>query len=139
MKPKPKTAPKKPYKRHVKITDEQFAKAYIDNGRNGTRAIQSLDPEISPPTANVKAARLLVKDSVKSLIIDLDKEMEVGAKEGIIRARQLINSSNEKVATTNIWKLIEHVKGTPVQRQIVKSTRLNISLGDLTDTNKDIH
>lgn len=61
---------KTPSKTKVKIPPEQFAKELISNGRNGTKAVQKLNPNLSYEVAAVHSSRMLKKAKVKALLED---------------------------------------------------------------------
>ena len=48
-------------RKYVKIKPEAFVKEYTKNGRNGTKAIQELDPQASEASAGQQAYRMLNK------------------------------------------------------------------------------
>lgn len=110
-----------------------FVDAYIRHGRNATKAVQDLQAGtgIKPNSAGEKGYRLLKNSDVQLLLKKLDDEIKVGAVRGVERARQLIESDNEVVASKNSWKFIEHAKGLPTSRTESKVALISISLGKL--------
>lgn len=58
------------------IPDKEFAKAYVKEGNNATRAVQSLDPQPAE-TAKVKGSRLLTKPNVQNEIQKLLNKLEI--------------------------------------------------------------
>lgn len=117
-----------------RIKPEEFVAEYMKNGKNGTKAVKTLQPNLTQYSSENKASRLLNNAQVKLLLDKIEDKLTLGAFKGVNRAINLVESDNEQVATTNIWKLIEHTRGTAVQRSEAKATtiNLNLSLSDLT-------
>lgn len=119
-----------------RISPEEFVAEYFKTDKNGALAVRRIQPELTELSARNKASRLLTNAHVKLLIDDIEDTLKIGAIKGVTKAVQLIESKNEQVATTNIWKLIEHVRGTAIQRQQVHSTSVNLNL-DLTKVTEE--
>lgn len=123
-------------KQTKRLTPEEFVAEYFKQGKNATGAIKQLDPELTQYSAENKASRMLNNAQVKLLIDNIEDTLKIGAIKGVTRAVQLVESDNESVATTNIWKLIEHVRGTAVQRQQIQQTTVTLGL-DLSQAVED--
>lgn len=99
-----------------KIFTEEYART-----DNGTQAAMKAFPNIKKTTAAVKASELLRNPNVVNHIEYQKNKLEKLASKAVNRVEELIQSDNEMVATTNIWKTIEQVQGKAVQ----KSTNIN--------------
>jgi hypothetical protein len=81
----------------------------------------------SPATARANASKLLASTNNQ---IYLQKHISK-AKRKIVK---LVDSKSDKIALQASESILDRELGKPVQRQEVKSTRITISLGSLTDT-----
>lgn len=124
--PSKKTTSKDGKKRYYKTATltpakKTFSKVYAETD-NATKAVKIAYPDISSDAvARVKGHRLLTNDNVVSEIEYQKNKLEKLASKAVNRVEELIQSDNEMIATTNIWKTIEQVQGKAVQ----KSTSVN--------------
>lgn len=75
--------------------------------------------------AGVKANRMLQKPDIQAKI---NQKLEKMAPKALKRAQELISSDNEAVATANIWKTVEHIRGKPIARNI--NSNINMTVED---------
>ena len=125
---------KKLYKtRELTPAKKKFTEVYAETD-NGTLAAQTAFPHLTKGSASVKATRLLNNDIVVNHIEYQKNKLEKLASKAVNRVEELIQSDNEMVATTNIWKTIEQVQGKAVQ----KSTNINYNFTQhATDKGKE--
>lgn len=93
-----------------------FAEVYAHT-KSPNKAMLAAQPDLITHKryAAVKAQRMLKKSDVQEKI---QQNLEKMAKKASKRIDELITSENEQIATTNAWKVIEHVRGTPTHRSI---------------------
>ena len=67
-------------KRARELLEKQFAREFVSNGLNGTKAYKAIKAVKNDKVASVQASRLLSKDNVKKSIVDLlpDDSVETG-------------------------------------------------------------
>lgn len=104
--------------------DEIFAEVFALT-KSPSKAMLASEPALAdrPNYAKVKAQRMMKKPDIKDKI---DKKLQQMSKLAIEQLPKLITSDNETIATTNVWKTIEHNIGTPVKRNINMNANLNI-------------
>lgn len=84
-KAKPKSQVKKklsPAAQKLKPTELAFAKEYAANGRNGTKALLAVRPELTPKRARVKASSMI---STNPDIVEVVQEEEISLKEALLQ------------------------------------------------------
>lgn len=74
------------------------------------------------------ANRLLKNVEVSSEIEYQKGKLEKLASRAVDKVEQLINSDNEQVATTNVWKTIEQVQGKATQKVVTENSSVVINL-----------
>jgi hypothetical protein len=112
-----------PYRRVTPAVIAKFQKALAEEG-NGGAAIRILEPD--EPDEYRRA--WLVSKKAKELDAGeyIDVQMQQGGIEAVERVRELVHSSDEKIATKNSHFLIDHVRGKALQRSETKHLNLNI-------------
>lgn len=65
--------------------------------------------------AKVKAQRMLKRTDVQEKI---QKQLENMRAASLKNIKNTLTSDNEQLANSNAWKVIEHLRGTPVKRNI---------------------
>lgn len=73
--------------------------------------------------AKVKAQRMLKKTDVQEKI---QKSLENMRNPALKNIKETLTSDNEQLANNNAWRVIEHLRGTPVKRSITMNTKANI-------------
>lgn len=73
--------------------------------------------------AKVKAQRMLKKSDVQEKIQKNLESMRLAAQKNI---RKTLTSDNEQLANNNAWRVIEHLRGTPVKRSITTHNKANV-------------
>lgn len=106
----------------MKDNSDIFAEVYAAT-KKPSQAIIAAYPHLkdNPEYAKVKAQRELKKPEVR---VKIDKKLKQMSNKALKQIDRMITSDNEQIATTNAWKTIEHVTGTPVRR----NENLNINL-----------
>lgn len=61
---------------HDDLKKEAFAQAYIDNAMNGTKAMLSVSPHLTPKSAATAASRMLKDDDVQERIKALTRSVQ---------------------------------------------------------------
>lgn len=112
------------YNKKDKADEQVFAEVYAAT-QSPTQAMLAAQPNLitRKKYASVKADRLLKKTDVQTKIQKKLETMSVNASK---RIKELIDSNNESIATTNAWKVIEHVRGTPTHRSINLNASVSI-------------
>lgn len=112
------------YNHLTKEQSETFTDARAA-GMSPARSMIAAQPELvlKKNYANVKARRLLARTDVQDKI---QEKLEKMSKSATKRIDTLIQSDNEQIATTNAWKVIEHVRGTPTHRNINLNASVSI-------------
>jgi hypothetical protein len=105
--------------KHTTLSESQLDK-FADvqaHTKSPMKAMIAAQPELilNKNYANVKGRRLVTKPDVKARI---DKKLQKMASKATKRIDSLIQSDDERIATTNAWKVIEHNVGTPISRSI---------------------
>lgn len=128
--PRPSKPGSKQYQKTSNLTPakKKFAQVYATTD-NATQAILEAFPEIKDRrVAAVKGHRLLRNDNVKKQIEWQKGKLEQLATEAVSRVGELVHSPNEKIATTNAWKIIEQVHGKSVQKTENTSKTVEVKL-----------
>lgn len=120
------TVRKKPIKTSVLTpANKKFSEVYAQTN-NGAKAVTVAFPELKDSSVqykSLKAQRLMKNDEVVNHIEYQKNKLERLATKAVKKVEQLIDSDNEQIATTNVWKTIEQVQGKAVQ----KSTSVNFN------------
>lgn len=113
--------------RTSKVKPMEFAKAYVENGENATKAFEltrGAKGDISESYRKYGGAYMMAKPEVQDAIALVKTELESLALGAVKKVGDLVNSENEVVAGQNARFIIEHVKGKPVTQNV--STNINI-------------
>lgn len=105
--------------------DEEFARV-LALTKKPSEAIKAAEPNLykkNPNSARVKATRLQKRPEIQDKI---QKNLEKLSKKSLKRIDEMLTSDNESIATTNAWKVIEHVRGTPTQRRVNLNASVSI-------------
>jgi len=113
--------------------NKKFVDVYAKTN-NGTKAALEAFPHLTKGSAGVKANRMLNNDKIVNHIEYQRNKLEQLATKAVQRVESLIQSDNEMVASTNVWKTIEQVQGKAMQ----KSTNVNVNFtGHVNDKGSD--
>lgn len=61
---------------HEDLKKEAFAQAYVDNAMNGTKAMQTVSPHLTPKSAATAASRMLKDEGVQERIKGLTRSVQ---------------------------------------------------------------
>lgn len=115
---------------------QKFAHVYAKTD-NATEAVRQAYPKLmsnsSEKYLTLKGHRLIANDNVSVEIEYQKNKLERLASKAVNRVEKLIDSADEKVATTNAWKTIEQVQGTATRRIEATTTGVTLNL-DLTSS-----
>ena len=114
---------KRPYKKITHATVARHVAQAVISG-NGTRAVETLEPEYIAP--DKRAQRIVAKSRDVNVAEYIDNSLEQIGSEAIDRVGELVHSEDERIATKNAHFVIEHIRGKAVQRNISASVKLNI-------------
>ena len=113
------------YKSTTKHVDkEKFAEVYAHT-KSAQKAMIAAEPNLITKKnyANVKGHRMLAKADIQTKI---QKNLEKMSKPATKRIAELIQSDDESIATANSWKVIEHIRGKPLARNVNLNATLTI-------------
>ncbi|RTL04845.1 hypothetical protein EKK58_09480 [Candidatus Dependentiae bacterium] len=114
---------RKPYKR---ITAETIAKhkaAVLIEG-NGTRAVELLEPEYSSPKD--RAHKIAKKGNHQNINDYIENSLQQIGEHAIQRVSDMVQSTDERIATKNSHYVIDHIRGKAVQRTDNRNLNINI-------------
>lgn len=94
---------------------------------NGTRAVALLEPDSKRP--DVRAVEIQAKASEVSDIDYVGNRLQQIAVTAVERVNDMVNSTDEQVATRNAHFVIDHAVGKAVQRN--ENTNLNVNIENL--------
>lgn len=80
-------------------------------------AIIAIEPELAnkPAYAANKGLRMMRRSDVQEKI---QKKLEIMQPKALKRIKELVMSDDEAIATANSWKVVEHLRGKPVGRNL---------------------
>lgn len=95
---------------------------------NATAALKSLEGTESRTERAIqeRAHRIVKKREGNNVSVYIENQLEQIGSEAIDRVGELVQSSDERIATKNAHFVIEHIRGKAVQRNISVSAKLNI-------------
>lgn len=105
------------YKSTKKNVDkDKFAEVYAHT-KSAQKAMIAAQPELvtNKNYANVKGHRMIKKPDIQQKI---QKNLEKMSKPAMAKVQELIQSDDEAIASQNAWKVIEHIRGKPLARQV---------------------
>lgn len=107
-----------------RIHDETFIEAVVRTG-SPKAAIIAAEPELAlkPAYAANKGYRMMKRKDVQEKI---QKKLETMQPKAMKRINELVMSDDEGIATANAWKIVEHLRGKPVARNVNVSAKANI-------------
>jgi len=90
-----------------------------------SKAMIAAEPALAEnkPYAKVKAQRMLKRTDVQEKIQNSLENMRPAALKNIKRT---LTSDNAQLANNNAWKIVEHLRGTPVKRSISMNRKARI-------------
>jgi len=90
-----------------------------------SKAMIAAEPALAEnkPYAKVKAQRMLKRTDVQEKIQNSLENMRPAALKNIKRT---LTSDNAQLANNNAWKIVEHLRGTPVKRSISMNSKASI-------------
>lgn len=111
---------------------KRFAIEYAKTD-NATKAVQIAfkDNKYSPEVARVKGSRLLTNDNVSTEIAIQKAKLEKLSQKAIYKIDQLLDSDNEKIASSNAQFVINKVHPTITKTE---NTNLNINIEQLLNS-----
>jgi hypothetical protein len=114
---------KRVYRRVTPATVARFNAAVIAHG-NGTAAVRETEPD------EIDSSRRAWLIANKSKELDageyIDHQLQRIGVESVERVKELVQSSDERIATKNAHFVIDHVRGKALQRSESKHLNLNI-------------
>lgn len=104
--------------------DQRFVDAMLETN-SPQAAMIAAEPALADNKAyaKVKAQRMLKKTDVQQKI---QKSLENMRNPALKNIKETLTSDNEQLANSNAWKVIEHLRGTPVKRSISLHDKANI-------------
>lgn len=107
-----------------KPNNQVFAEVYAAT-KQPLKAMLAAQPDLitNKNYAAVKAQRTLQKKDVQTKI---QENLEKMSKKANKRIDELIMSKDEGIATQNSWKVIEHLRGKPVARNVNLNASMSI-------------
>lgn len=104
--------------------DQIFAEVYTATN-SPSQAMIAAEPALRdrPAYAAVKANRTLKRSDVQEKI---QKKLESMQKSALQNIKQTLMSDNEQLANANAWRIVEHIRGTPVKRSIALHDKASI-------------
>jgi len=115
---------------------QKFAQEFAKTD-NATLAVKRAYPELAKAVEaegrvdtvlRVKANRLLTNENVQQAIVSQKNKLATIANRAVQRVEQLVESDNEKIATANVWQVIDHVHGKAVQQIETSSTAITLNI-----------
>jgi len=101
---------------------EIFAEVYAKTN-SPSKAMLTIEPGLKPNYASVKAQRMLKKTDVQGKIqLNLEKMHKTALK----TIDKMLVSDNEAIASANSWRVIEHLRGKPIARNLNVNATANI-------------
>lgn len=94
--------------------DETFAEVVARTG-SPKQAIIAAEPDINPTYAANKGYRMMQRKDVQEKI---QKKLESMQPKAMKRIKELVMSDDESIASQNAWKVVEHLRGKPVARNL---------------------
>lgn len=91
---------------------------------NGSAAIRKLIP--NHRNVGDRAFMIRKKAEVQSTVDYIDKQLQQIGIAAVDRLGELVNSSNESVATKNVHYSIDHIRGQATKKSITLTGKLNI-------------
>lgn len=103
---------------------DTFAEVYAHT-KSAQKSMLAAQPELVTKKnyANVKGQRLIKRPDIQEKI---QKSLEKMSKTATKRIDSLIQSEDETIATQNVWKVVEHLRGKPVARNVNLNAQITI-------------
>ena len=103
---------------------EVFAEVYAHT-HSAQKSMLAAQPELITKKnyANVKGQRLIKRPDIQEKI---QKSLEKMSKTATKRIDEMIQSEDEGIATQNAWKVVEHLRGKPVARNLTLNAQVTI-------------
>lgn len=73
--------------------------------------------------ANVKGHRLIKRPDIQE---KMQKSLEKMSKPAMKRIQEMIQSEDESIASQNAWKVVEHIRGKPIAKNLNMNAKVNI-------------
>lgn len=93
------------------IVRHSFAQAYVENGFNGTKAMQAIKPHLTPASASVAASDLLKEtktvSAIESFSANMQQILSPALTEAIARLRKAIAGEDSNIAPDLALKLLK--------------------------------
>lgn len=116
----------KPKRRYRKIDEATIAKFLATKAveGNGSAAVRTLEPDAKDPGRRA----VLIAEKSKELTGApyIEREFSELAVAAVDRIKELVESTDEHVASKNAHFVVDHVRGKAIQRSENKNVNLNI-------------
>ena len=113
----------RPYRRIDKRTVAIFNAAKLDIGNN-TATARNLNPEYKSPES--RGYHIAKKSKEINAAEYIDTALEQMAEPAMRRISEMVNSTDERIATKNAQYVTDHIRGKAVQRSISLTAKMNI-------------
>lgn len=119
--------PKRQYKK-IKPRDVANHQAQEILSGNATAAVRALEPDRAGGDNAIanRARRIVMKRETGTVSEYIDDQLQQIGSEAIDRVSELVQSSDERIATKNAHYVIDQIRGKAVQRSISLTGKLNI-------------
>lgn len=109
-----------PAPKNLRPEHKEIADAWMDNGGNGRRAVMEVRPDLTPGSAEVKAARVLGSDKVQEYL-------KGRAERAAVRVVELSEQDDHRPTALNASKdILDRAGYKPVEK--TQSLNLNIEV-----------
>ena len=118
---------KRPYRKITPrvVAEHQAAEILAGNATEAVTIVEA-DREGNRNAIASRAARIVQKRASGSVSEYIENQLEQIGSEAIERVAELVQSSDERIATKNSHFVIEHIRGKAVQRSVSLTGKLNI-------------
>jgi len=110
---------------HRVVAEHQAAELLAGNATEAVTVIES-DREGNRNAIASRAARIVQHRQSGTVSEYIENTLEQIGSEAIDRVSELVQSSDERIATKNAHFVIEHIRGKAVQRSVSLTGKLNI-------------
>lgn len=104
------------------VTEDTFVEV-LTRTNSPSKAMLAAQPHLTKEYAKVKAQRMLKKPDVQAKI---QKKLEIMRPKALKTIDKMLTSDNEQIATANAWRVVEHLRGKPVARNLNMSVSATI-------------
>ena len=118
-----KDKPKRPYRLITPEEIASFHSATVITG-NGSSAVDMINPDYK--NRGDRAYRIRRKSEDESIGEYIENGLQQIGADAVQVIGELVNSSDEKIATKNAHYVVDHLRGKAIQRSETKSLNLSI-------------